>query len=148
MSAAELRVAMNSEPDDLARELVQVRAAARQLARELAWRMRYGADSKFAAQEEAAAGEESALDAWDERASKALAEAEEAGIRGAEAAVEERAAAPGIPLPLQAVVNASSRVLVGLAGESAPDCDWYDGILDDAQDELRRALAAVGQGAE
>lgn len=42
-----------------------------------------------------------------------------------------------------AIVAAASRLLVGLSGVSTPDCEWYEGIAADAEDELRIAIAKV-----
>lgn len=41
-----------------------------------------------------------------------------------------------------AVERAMARLKVGLDGQSTPDCEWYDGILEDALDELQRAKDA------
>lgn len=38
-------------------------------------------------------------------------------------------------------VSATRRLMVGLSGVSTPDCEFYDGLAGDAEDELRSALA-------
>lgn len=41
----------------------------------------------------------------------------------------------------EALRSASIRLLVGLTGQSTQNCEWYEGIKEDAIDELTAALA-------
>lgn len=43
------------------------------------------------------------------------------------------------------LVRAASRLLTGLAGKSNGDCEWYEGLTADAEDELATAIAKANQ---
>jgi hypothetical protein len=45
------------------------------------------------------------------------------------------------------LLTAAQRLLVGLSGEPTAECDWYEGLTNDAAEELRTAIAKATGGA-
>ncbi len=50
------------------------------------------------------------------------------------------------PEAVQDILCASERLLVGLTKKSTRDCDWYEGIEYDAEEELKTAIAKAKEG--
>lgn len=65
-----------------------------------------------------------------------------AAVRRAAARIIDTAAGlPELLAERDALRAACARMLVGITGQSTRDCEWYTGIVFDAADEARAALA-------